>query len=59
MLYCQANSVREEKFKDLESEKNRNMIQSFFDIQGNYPKNNNSEEYSFYFEKCYPKSAGK
>lgn len=55
-LYCEANNIREEKFKDLESERNRNIIQSFFELKGNFPALYSSEEYSFYFEKCYPNS---
>lgn len=55
-LYCEANGVREEKFKDLESERNRNIIQSYFELKGGFPALYSSDEYSFYFEKCYPNS---
>ncbi len=55
-LFCDANKVREEKYKDLESERNRGSIQSFFELKGDFPKLHNSDEYSFYFEKCYPNS---
>lgn len=55
-LFCEANNVREEKFKDLESERNRNTIQSFFELQGGFPPLYHPDEYSFYFEKCYPNS---
>ncbi len=55
-IYCEANNVREEKFKDLESERNKNVIQSYLDLKGGSPVLNNQEEYSFYFEKCYPNS---
>lgn len=55
-LYCEANNVREEKFKDLESERNRNTIQSYFELKGGFPTLYGQEEYSFYFEKCYPNS---
>ena len=55
-LYCEAYNVREEKFKDLESERNRNIIQSYFELKGGFPSLQSEEEYSFYFEKCYPNS---
>jgi hypothetical protein len=55
-LYCSINKTKEEKFKDLESERNRKIIQDFFDRQVGYPPLYSSEEYSFYFEKCYPSS---
>lgn len=53
-LYCEAMNVKEEKFKDLESERNRNIIQGYFDLKGDFPKLYSPEEYSFYFEMCYP-----
>jgi NAD-dependent SIR2 family protein deacetylase len=55
-LYCEANNVREEKFKDLESERNRNIIQDYFELKGGFPSLYSHDEYSFYFEKCYPNS---
>lgn len=55
-LYCEAYNVREEKFKDLESERNRNIIQSYYELKGGFPTLFSHEEYSFYFEKCYPNS---
>ena len=56
ILYCQANNIKEEKFKDLESERNQNTIQSYFDLKGGYPERHSQEEYSSYFEHCFPKS---
>jgi len=55
-LYCDALNFKEEKFKELESERNRSTLQSYFELKGGYPKLYSGEEYSFYFEKCYPKS---
>ncbi|MBF0577384.1 SIR2 family protein [Dysgonomonas sp. GY617] len=52
-LFCGATNVREDKYKDLESERNRTIIQSYFEMQGDYPKLYSSDEYSVYFEKCY------
>lgn len=55
-LYCQDNERKEERFKDIESERNRTIIQSYFDSKTGYPKLYSKEEYPFYFEKCYPHS---
>ncbi len=55
-LYCEAYNVSEEKFKDLESERNRNTIQNYFELKGGFPSLDSPDEYSFYFEKCYPNS---
>ncbi|MEJ7693175.1 SIR2 family protein [Daejeonella sp.] len=55
-LYCDANNCKEEKFKDLESERNRSILQSFFELKGGFPKLHSPDEYSEYFEKCYPMS---
>jgi hypothetical protein len=55
-LYCDHHKINEEKFSDLESEVNRTVIQKFFEQQKGFPALNSPEEYSFYFEKCYPQS---
>jgi hypothetical protein len=55
-IYCATNRISEEKFKDLESERNRQILQSYFSSQVGYPALNSPQEYSFYFEKCYPNS---
>ncbi|RYE58232.1 MAG: hypothetical protein EOP48_03985 [Sphingobacteriales bacterium] len=55
-LYCDALNYKEEKFKDLESERNRSVIQSYFDLTNGNPPLWHGSEYSVYFEKCYPKS---
>ncbi|MCF2495397.1 SIR2 family protein [Dyadobacter chenhuakuii] len=55
-LYCDTLNFKEEKFKDLESDRNQQILQSYFELKGGYPKLWSGEEYSFYFEKCYPKS---
>ncbi len=54
ILYCSVNNISEEYYKDLQSEETRESLQSFFDGLIGYPKRGNSNEYSFYFEKCYP-----
>lgn len=55
-LYCDHFQIKEEKFKDLESESNKKILQSYFDTQQGYPSLNSKDEYYFYFEKCFPKS---
>lgn len=55
-LYCRENRVNIERFKDLESESNRDILQSYFDSQKGYLPKGSPEEYSFYFEKCFPHS---
>lgn len=52
-IYCTENGISQEKFKDLNSETNKRIIQEYFDSQKGYPKQGSSEEYSFYFEKCF------
>jgi hypothetical protein len=56
MLYCTVNGMREERFKDLESERNRQILQEYCDSQHGYPHRDAADEYNFYFEKCYPSS---
>lgn len=53
-LYCNMNNVSEQYFKDIQSNENRRKIQNYFDAIKGYPVENSPEEYSFYFEKCYP-----
>ncbi len=53
-IYCANGRIREEKFKDLESERNKKEIQEYFDKQQEFPDAGSPNEYSFYFEQCYP-----
>ena len=53
-LYCNANNISEQYFKDIKSIESKTKIQNFFDGVNGYPACNSAEEYSFYFEKCYP-----
>ena len=55
-LFCSLHQIHEDSFKDLELEHNKKILQDFFDSQKNYPPLYSYEEYSFYFEKCYPSS---
>ena len=52
-IYCTENGISQDRFKDLKSEANRLVLQNFFDLQADTPKRGDSQEYSFYFEKCY------
>ncbi len=53
-LYCSANKISEEYYKDLQSEATRNALQNYFDGLSGFPLYGDCQEYSFYFEKCYP-----
>ncbi len=53
-LYCTANKISEEYYKDLQSEATRNALQNYFDGLYGFPLYGDVHEYSFYFEKCYP-----
>ena len=52
-IYCIENGIRQDKFKDLNSETNKKILQDYFDSHEGYPKQGSPEEYSFYFEKCF------
>lgn len=53
-LYCTAHNVRTSIYGDLSKKNVQKEIQSYFDGQEEYPELWSTEEYSFYFEKCYP-----
>lgn len=53
-LYCTANKIRTSLYGDLSKKNVQKEIQSYFDGKDGYPKLWSTEEYSFYFEKCYP-----
>lgn len=53
-LYCTANKISEEYYKDLQSEITKTSLQNFFDGLTGFPTYGDGQEYSFYFEKCYP-----
>lgn len=53
-LYCTANNLRTNSYSDLSKENIQNEIQGYFDGQFGFPKLGSTEEYSFYFERCYP-----
>lgn len=55
-LYCDKTGIKEEKLRDLESSVNKKTLQMYFDSTKLFPKYQDPGEYSFYFEKCYPKN---
>ena len=55
-MYCEKHDINVEKFQDLESERNRSILQGHFNDLSGYPSYGDKDEYSFYFEKYFPKS---
>jgi NAD-dependent SIR2 family protein deacetylase len=55
-IYCSETGTSLERFKDLQSEANRIILQNYFDAKGDNPELYDPSEYSHYFEKCYPAS---
>lgn len=53
-LYCTAQNIRTSLYPDMSKESVQKEIQSYFDGQGGFPALWSSEEYSVYFEMCYP-----
>lgn len=53
-LYCAAKNKRTSLYSDLSKANVQKEIQSYFDGQQGYPELWSDQEYSFYFEKCYP-----
>ena len=53
-IYCAEHGLSPEQYKDLYLESTRNLFQNYFDGIGTYPVLYSSNEYSYYFEKCYP-----
>lgn len=53
-IYCRETRTHRDSFGDLSLQKNQMKLQSYFDSKNEYPKLNAPEEYSFYFNECYP-----
>lgn len=53
-IFLTNNPGLEEQFSELSLVDVRRRIQSWFDRQGGYPKDDASEEYAFYIEQCFP-----
>ena len=54
LIYCNENRVSIEKYKDLYLPSTRQMLQDYFDKKGTYPPLYAPNEYSHYFQECYP-----
>ena len=52
-IYCTENGVSPDRFKDLKSAYNRQILQEYFNDDKRYPILGAHEEYSFYFAECY------
>ena len=50
-IFCLERDIHPSKFRDLQIESNRKLIQSFFNERGD---NDIDNPYSHYFEECYP-----
>ena len=55
-LYCTAKNIRTSVYGDMSKESTIKEIQAYFDGQEGHPELWSPQEYSFYFEKCYPTS---
>jgi hypothetical protein len=53
-IYCADNNLRTNLYGDLSKENIQREIQAYFDGQDGFPKLWSTDEYSFYFERCYP-----
>jgi NAD-dependent SIR2 family protein deacetylase len=53
-IYCSETGASKEAFRDLSIERNQRYLQGYFDKNGNYPICWAENDYSFYFERCYP-----
>ncbi|MBD5447344.1 MAG: hypothetical protein HDR32_06300 [Treponema sp.] len=54
-LYCSEERKDSSLYENLQSQSIRDELQKYFDSKGDYPAKNSDNEYSFYFEKCFPK----
>lgn len=53
-IYCDANHITHDEYKDLYLPSTRKTFQQYFDAKGNYPELNSAFEYSYYFQECFP-----
>ena len=53
-IYCDANHITPDEYKDLYLPSTRKTFQQYFDAKGNYPELNSAFEYSYYFQECFP-----
>lgn len=55
-IYCDTNKIHPNKFKDLYLPSVQDVLQGYFDKKGGYPCLWSPEEYSHYFQECFPTS---
>jgi NAD-dependent SIR2 family protein deacetylase len=55
-IYCSETGISKEALRDLTVERNRRRLQEYFDQREGFPSHGADNEYSFYFEFCYPDS---
>jgi NAD-dependent SIR2 family protein deacetylase len=53
-IYCSETGTSKEAFRDLSVERNRRYLQEYFNNKKDFPLSGADNEYSFYFERCYP-----
>ena len=58
-IYCTITETLQEKFYDMQSERNQVLLQDFFDAERINPKLGDPSEYSHYFEKCFNTSGAR
>jgi NAD-dependent SIR2 family protein deacetylase len=56
-IYCSETGASKEALRDLSVERNRHRLQEYFDQKEGLPPLGAENEYSFYFELCYPHPA--
>lgn len=55
-IYCSEQGIALNRFSNLSDRGLRTQIQSYFDKNDNCPSKDTPEEYSFYFERAFPKA---
>ena len=58
-IYCSETGTSKEALRDLSVERNRRRLQECFDQKGGFPSRGADNEYSFWFELCYPDPTGR
>lgn len=55
-IYCSEQGIALNRFSNLSDRGLRNQLQSYFDKSGNCPSKDAPQEYSYYFERAFPKA---
>lgn len=53
-IYCAEKNLPPQLYSDLSKKQIQDEIQAYFDSKGGYPQLWAPDEYSFYFERCFP-----